>query len=66
MNHAEAIALAKEVGKLPKSPIVQNAENTRCPCGTKVLLVCAEGIEFHPAYYVCPSCKRTVKIGGAH
>lgn len=63
MTSEEALTLAKDAGPLPKSPIVQKAEKSYCPCGTGLFLVCAEGVEFHPAYYVCPSCKRTVRIG---
>lgn len=63
MTTAEALKLVEAVGPIPKNPIMQKAEKTRCPCGTQVMLVCDRTIKFDPAYYVCPSCKRTVQIG---
>jgi len=63
MTAEEALKLVEEIGPIPKNPIMQRAEKSYCPCGTTVMLVCDRGIKFHPAYYVCPSCKRTVRIG---
>lgn len=63
MTKTEALELVKAIGPLPETPIMQKADKSRCPCGTQVLLVCDKGIKFNPAYYVCPSCKRTVRIG---
>ena len=62
MTKNEALDLVRDVGPLPKFPVVQKAEKSYCPCRTKLLLVCEKGIEFHPAYYVCPSCARVVRI----
>lgn len=63
MTTAEVLKLVEAVGPIPKNPIAQRAGKSHCPCGAGVLLVCDRTIKFHPAYYVCPSCKRTVQIG---
>lgn len=52
---------------LPKDPVFFESEKSRCPCGTRLYILCAESIEFYPAHFVCPACKRVTEIkkGGA-